>query len=270
MKNALLIAFILTAISSPAQIKRIVFKVAANHPFIAEQEESVLMTIPVPLASVGYTAYTLKNGLSEHYDGKVGFDLGGGIDYAVGQRFFFHTGLNASYLRYKKMVKVHAIDGMETLPLPVGPAVPGKPFGEIVGGGTRPHTIGTTAENLGETTTLYMQVPVMFGASVARNKLLFRAGTTLSLLARATTYRSLFVFNANGVTLSEYQDKTTDGYTSFLVAATAHATYMVTGHVGIDITASKFLTPIYTSEQRSAGKAKYAVISLGVSYSIAR
>ena len=65
---------------------------------------------------------------------------------------------------------------------------------------------------------------------------------------------------------SIYNDKTGDGFTNTIANAVFDATYLVTKNVGIDLNYQRSFSPIYDKGYQVGGKAKYNIISLGVSY----
>ncbi|HEY3402361.1 MAG TPA: hypothetical protein VGK59_03180 [Ohtaekwangia sp.] len=277
MKGSLLLFCLLSVFMAEAQIKRISFRAAANYPVIPTVKTSgefvSLSLVP------GYVSQPTAITLKERYESHMGFDLGGTLDYAVAPRFFISTGLNLAYLRFKKIVTIDGISGNDGLQMHDGNGsvtiLPvGEPFGNIIDRDlngnvtppTQPFSMGPS-EDKGNTTTLYLQVPVLIGTTFFHDKLIVRGGVSLSYLAGAAQYLDQYSYSTG--TIESYKEKSRDGYSSFLVAGTIVTTYMITRTWGIDLSVNKFLTPIYDTNQ-SGEKAKYTTLTLGVNYSINR
>ena len=280
MKKPLLLAFILIAFISEAQIQRYSFKAAANYPFIPDVKTSQDLAVGIPV-SAGYGSYTVKATLKQTFESHVGFDVSGNVDYSVSNKFFITTGLSVSYLRFKQSFTVEDLGNAEApLEFPVVEGV-GVPFGSIYGdiifrdadGNASPTPTSPglikMSDKVGETTTLYLQAPVLAGTSLVKGKLLIRAGATFSVLLNATTYSSEITRNGTNLSVKDVKNNTREGYNEVLASATVQATYLVTKRIGIDLMANKYLSPIY-SDSDQENKAKYNVMSLGLSYNLSR
>jgi hypothetical protein len=270
MNKTLLFLLILAGFSATAQVKRYQFKVSGNYPSIPATESVHELTM---LPHTGFVAAAHTATVKESFETKAGLDIGGTIDIAFSKKFFFTTGVNASWLRYTRHVTIAKLsspyDTESTLP----PGVQvGAPFGSITwrdaANPAEPPPTGLVAgKRNGETTALYLQVPVMAGTSLLHDKLLIRAGATVSLLVQSTEYKMRYSYT-NGI--ESYQERNGGSHSKVLGAATANVSYAITKNFGIDIAASRYLTPIYNASNRPGGKAEYTVLSAGLSYIITR
>src|SRR5688572_9453075 len=106
MKKFLFFAVFLVGIVCKAQIKNLSIHAGANYPLINSIESrNNVATIPIASAT-GYSFTTIGIGVEESFSGKVGFQIGDSFDYLVMKKFFISSGLNLSYLQYKRRLKV--------------------------------------------------------------------------------------------------------------------------------------------------------------------
>lgn len=266
MKTSLLLFCILWTIGAEAQIKRLTFKAAANYSVIPAEKFTQKITPVIP--SAGYTSIPVNIAtLKESYESKPGFDVGSSVDYTISSRFFITTGLNFSFLRYKRTFTIEKLSGDDLNNL-TGNAI-GQPLGSIifrdVNGNPLPESVSIQhSENKGKTSTLYLQIPVLIGTSFFQDKLLIRGGVSFSYLLSASVYTDRYSINSG---LESYKDNSRDGYNSLLASGTISATYMVTKSLGIDLGANKFLSPIFGG---SEAKSKYNTFSAGLNCTLNR
>jgi hypothetical protein len=107
MKNFLIFAVLLTGIVCKAQIKNVSIRAGANYPLIRSIESrDNVATIPIP-AATGYVSSTISGiAVEESFSSKVGAQAGGSFDYYLAKRFFATTGIELTYLRYKRAVEI--------------------------------------------------------------------------------------------------------------------------------------------------------------------
>lgn len=278
MKKCLPLAFILISIHSLAQIKGYSVSFSGNYPLINSSTQTLpINTIPIAI-NTGYSFRTLTGDLKKSYDEHAGFDLQGSVDVAVSRRFFITTGLSALYIRYKQAITIERVHTPTLTIAPNVPVTPGAPFGTInaynysrddSGNITLNPESGSLlnpGEKTGETTTLYLELPVLAGTSFFKDKLEVRAGFVGSWLMQATLYKSEVSFQNFSYSVNEYKDKSPDGFNKFLAGVTVQSTYRVTRSIGIDLTVRKYLTPIYENNETQKRDAKYTVLSLGARY----
>lgn len=278
MKTFLFFGLFFTAIIGQAQLKNFTLHADTNLPLIRSVEKNEIMAA-LPLATTSGYSYMAVNvgGLKESYTPKAGFRLGSKIDYSISKQFFITVGISLDYLRYQRSIEVTKINSSPTSTMPT-PIVFGKPFGTFYGvpllrdqnGNPILESNGSIAiakksEDFGNTTTLSLQVPVAVGKSFLEEKFLVKTGIVFNYLLRATEVRQSVTMPA--ITVIEEKQTTKEGFNEFLTGATIQCTYLLSPKIGIDVTAQKFFTPIYTGGYQSAGKAKLNTISLGLSYS---
>ena len=112
----------------------------------------------------------------------------------------------------------------------------------------------------GETTALYLQIPVTAGTTFFKDRLLVQTGLTTSWIVRGTEYKSLFSYS----TYETRKQNTTDEFNSVQFGLSLQTSYRITKTIGIEVSAQKSLSKMYDRE--STGKGKFNAVSLGVSY----
>lgn len=269
MRNTLLLLFILTSLAATAQVKRIALKGGPNRPFINDVSNTFayVSVIPSPL---GYSNSVSVSTYNEHYDEKIGADLAGSIDYTVWGRFFVSTGLGVSYNRFERDGMVAGLNDFTSGNTVLYPTTTGVPIGSVYGPIVNPRfTVPQRKmDNLGKTDLVYIQVPLMAGISLLKDKLMVRAGTTLSTLIYASQYESRYSTSDN--VFYEHRSTSKEKYNQLLAGITLNATYYIIPGLGIDISANKSLTSIYDLEDDGTEKAKMTLLSLGLSYAIVK
>ena len=271
LKKYLILSFFLIGITCEAQIKNFSFHGSANYPII-KTVETDHQSITLPIAgAAGYTSYVIPVGIRESYASKVGFEIGSRFDYNLTSKFFITSGLSINHIRYKRTVEIsHLSPNIQIYNLPT---TVGQPFGALYGSfATRdargnvelsPPALLQKSENVGNTTTLGLQVPVLIGTSFLKKKLEVRTGALFSYLLYATQTKQQYT--ASTQSLSEYKDSSKDGFNEFQAGIAIQTTYLF-GRIGVDFGVQKFFTPIYKSSEQFGGEAKYNVLSLGLSY----
>jgi hypothetical protein len=147
----------------------------------------------------------------------------------------------------------------------------GQPFGTFFAGSVRdqngniilnPDATLKKPKNLGNTTAISMQLPLLVGTSTLNNKLQVRTGPVFSYLLRSTEVRQTY----SGGAISEYEDSSKHSFNEFQVGAGLQTTYLVRPSIGIDLGAQKFFTNIYKSNELAGGNTRYNFVSLGLCY----
>jgi hypothetical protein len=277
MKTFLFFGLFFTAIISQAQLRNFTLTVDTNLPLIRSVEKNeVRAALPFPTTS-GYSYMAVNvGGLKESYTPQIGFGLGSEVDYSFSKQFFVSVGISLSYLRYQRSIEITKINSTPSSTMPI-PIVSGKPFGSFYGVPLQRDqngnpilesngsvAIAKTSEDFGNTTTLSLQVPVCIGKFFFKEKFLVKTGVVFNYLLRATEVRQSNINSTN--TIIEEKQTTKEGCNEFLTGATIQASYLLSPKFGIDVTAEKFFTPIYSTSRQSAGKAKLNTVSLGLSY----
>ena len=142
----------------------------------------------------GYSSYVAKVNVRESFSSKVGFEIGSRFDYHITSKFFITSGLSLGYVRFQRRVEISQLwpdIQFHNLPTTVG-----QPFGSLYGSMALRDAQGNVvltplifqqkSENIGNTTTLSLLVPVLIGTSFINKKLEVRTGALFSYLLRAT------------------------------------------------------------------------------------
>jgi hypothetical protein len=239
---------------------------------IPSVESSTKFTgIPIA-AATGYSYTTIGVRMKESFSERGAIELRGQLHYAVSPKFYLASGLSLHYARFQRNVRILRTDGasefMITTLNPPTSNIMGLPFGQIYTSSVRnpdgSFTINqdlrnlTSSEDLGKTSTLTVQLPVLVGTSFFNDKLQLRTGPVFGYLLASSEITQRYA----NATLSEYKDTSKESFDEFQAGLTVQTTLMVTKTVGVDLGAQKFLTSIYNH-----GRAKYNVVSLGLSYS---
>jgi len=274
MKKSLLLVFIFIGVASEAQIKRYTFKAGANYAIIPDVTHKEEMELQIP-PSVGFISMqTTTASIRQQYKERAGFDAGASLDVGLSKKFFLTTGLSVSYLRFKQSMTITTLESNTIdMELPTGGVIVGAPIGSIKFedlGGDRDAPMLITSDKNGETATLYLQTPLLAGTTFFKDRLIVRGGATISYLLNATTYKMTASYQGGTLQAHDVKVDSREGYTELLASATVQATYLVTKRIGVDFSANKFLSPIYSGEDSSSDKAKYNTLALGVSYSLTR
>jgi len=275
MKKSLLLVFIFIGVASKAQIQRYTFKAGANYAIIPDVTHTEEMELAIP-PSVGYIAtQTTTASFRQQYKERAGFDAGVSLDYGLSKKFFLTTGLSVSYLRFKQSMTITSLESNTVdMELPTaGGVIVGAPIGSIKFedlDGNRSEPLLITSDKNGETTTLYLQTPVLAGTTFFKNRLIVRGGATFSYLLNATTYKMTASYEGGTFQALDVKVDSREGYTELLASATVQTTFLVTKRIGVDFSANKFLSPIYSGKSSSSDQAKYNTLALGVSYSLTR
>ena len=184
---------------------------------------------------------------------------------------FITSGLSINQIRYKRTVEISSLS--PNIQIYNLPTTVSQPFGALYGSFTSRDAQGNVelsppvhvqeSENVGNTTTLVLQVPVLIGTSFLNKKLEVRTGTLFSYLLYATQTKQQYIPSTQS--LAEYKDSSKDGFNEFQAGITIQTSSLF-GHIGVDFVAQKFFTPIYKSNEQFGGEAKYNVLTLGLSY----
>jgi hypothetical protein len=282
MKRLLLLFLILSSGFAQAQIRNFSIKMAVNRPLITENsQEPEVTSITDP--STGYSStWTNVGTLNEHFDEKPGFGLTSSFQAFTFKNFFIETGLGVQYYRYKRYLSVDMQKNQNagTISYPVTGGQVGQPHGGIIIIGTPPRNPdgGTVldpfnlpdidflepSDNIGKTTTLYLQLPVTAGKFFFKNKLLVKAGFTADFLLQATEIKNTWSEENGLYEFHDYKDKHAEGFTPVTVNGMFQTSYFIVKNLGIDLTYQRSLNAIY--KDSDMGNSYYNIFSVGVSY----
>jgi hypothetical protein len=272
MKKYLIVGFLLTVVATQAQIKNVSVSLSAGIPVIPSVESGAKFTgIPIA-AATGYSYATIGVRMKESFSDRGAIELRSQLNYAVSPKFYLASGLSLHYARFQRNVRILRTDGASELMIttlnPPTSNIMGLPFGQIYTSSVRnpdgSFTINqdlrnlTNSDDLGKTSTLTMQLPVLVGTSFFNDKLHLRTGPVFGYLLASSEITQRYA----NATLSEYKDTSKESFEEFQAGLAFQTTLMLTKTVGVDIGAQKFFTSIYNE-----GSAKYNVVSLGLSYS---
>lgn len=275
--------FLMLAISAlaNAQIKNLSFSLSGNYALIgATTKSNKIQVIPV-VPSSGSTVTTVNVGsVRESYSGRPGFDFNVRGQVYQFNNFFIETGLGINYSRFKRTIEVVELPGSQVSIVPIGQVGSiGGNYGVIIGSpigrdslnrviiGRQPSMITEADEKLGETSTLYIQVPVTIGRNFWNERFQVRAGLIMSALLRATEYKSVFS-NFPQPTLYTSNETSGEGFNNLLISASTEFTYNITRQVGLSTSLLHSFSGIYSEDNRPGGKAQLTTVSFGVRYSL--
>jgi hypothetical protein len=269
MRKFLILGFFLTGIVCHAQIKNFTINLGAGVPIISSVKSAQDMnSVPIP-ASTGYSYTVLKANLEQTFSDRRAFELRGQFDYGLTSKIFLTSGLSLNYIQFQRNVRIVDIERNfgETVTLYPPKSTEGLPFGTISFRDINGDIIVnqnlrdlTKSEDIGNTTAMSLQIPVLIGTSIFNDKLQVRLGPVFSYLLRATEIKPTY---ANG-SFSESKVSSKDNFTEFNTGLSLQTTFLISPRFGVDFSAQKFLTPIYTEE--NLRKAKYNLLMFGVSY----
>lgn len=276
MKKSVLLPLILVSLHCQAQFKDFSFRAAATFPLIASTNENVELNMVPISAAAGYNAVVVRTGtVRQSFQGKVGFDLSGRFNYGIAKRFFLSSGISATCIRFRRTVEVESLNEISQPTIPLFPTIPGgsagTPFGTIIpvdaNGEVINHTeLKSASPDLGNTTTWNIQVPLMAGTSLFKEKVLIKAGPVFSYLVYASEIKQQY--NMQTTTMSVYKDVDKQGFNDILASGMLETTFRATSRLGIDFSAQHFFTPVYANEGQSGSGARCNNFLIGVSYQL--
>ncbi|MBL0744718.1 outer membrane beta-barrel protein [Chryseolinea lacunae] len=264
MKKILLSVFVLSSFWCSAQT-RFMFGAGANLSHVSSMSKDVTIAVAIP-QSTGFSAYSIEAVLHERYEGRAGFQAGMKTDIPLSSRFFISTGLTASWIRYQRFATLENFPvGIEQLTT----VTAGSPMGSIVMGNwetnvATPRPVALMAAGDGKVTQLYAQVPVLAGLSFFDGKLVARAGATFGLLAHASENKNRYDFATQ--TFETYKDTDKGAYQKAQVSGTLEATYFIGHRLGIDLSASRGITSLYSDSNTP----HVSTVMLGLNYSLTK
>lgn len=276
MKRLLLILLVGSFLPLKAQIRNFSIDLSVNRPVIADisKKPNVYGTTP----TTGYYSVTNPWTIHEQYEEKPGLSLTTTFQAFTFKNFFIETGLGLQRYRYTRSTYVEAqSSGLNpgTLQYPI---VDGQPYGSIIGSwfqrdpdgniivnpGGQLSLLPQPSENVGKTTTLYLQLPVTVGKFFLKNKLLVNVGLTADILMLSTEVKSSYSMENNQLVYNEYKDKRVEGFSSVMLSGLFQTSYFITKNIGIDLTYQRSFTSIYSDSE--IGKSYYNILSFGGSY----
>lgn len=245
----------------------------------------------------GYSVTYFNVGkLRETYNEEPGIGLQTKILYSISPKIFVSTGLDLSFLRYKRSIEVDDLYDNDARII-IGSSFPflTDPDGNRIVNrdGTfaidQSRIFGPT-DKTGKTTVWNVGIPILAGTTFLNDKLTISMGGIFSVPVTASTYEHELVYeygqviwiggvDENGdypmniIGQDRYQFRQQDTKKNVTKQFKPSAGLMM--QIGFrlwkkfqaDLTMQKNVTPIYKSEYQSAGKAKLNLLSFGFSYS---
>jgi hypothetical protein len=263
MKNTLLLGLILMAFIGEAQIKRVSVRMSAGYPVMKDvvSDQNLVLMSPwyMGTSGSGSISNSVTRSIRTRFDEKMGLEFAGAFDYEISPKFFLSTGLGVSYLHFKKNYSLETSGPSSGTGL-MSYYVPQQSTNRSVFGNGDTNTDGATllysTNEMGTTNLLYIQVPLLAGISLKKQKLFLRAGTTLAYSA----YSSEIKVDANG---EDYKDTNSDNLKNLIVNGTINATYYFSKKIGAEVSLNRSLNSLYKSD-----KINYTTISLGITYAL--
>ncbi|HYC85911.1 MAG TPA: hypothetical protein VEB86_11850 [Chryseosolibacter sp.] len=284
MKRTLLFIFLVAQTYCFAQLKGFSVQTGTNFPLIPQLEHTSQVTALSP--TTGYTSIIVNAGeLRESYEGQPGFYAQTNWNHQISSRFFMSVGAGYDLLRFKRAVEVVRIEEVVLTPVMPVPGQTGTPYGVIYAGDWdrseegmvfigRPAdpNMGSDDNRVGRTTANYLKTRLLAGTSFYYGRVAVKAGFTASYLLSAHSYQwhyeTVLTPSTGGFSsqMSVIRANITQGMSRINAGAVLEASLYATKNIGIDFSATHHVTPLYTSEMQSAGKAKLNTLSFGVSY----
>ncbi len=138
------------------------------------------------------------------------------------EKFFLTTGLGISYLHYKRSISV-GLPSQEYRAEMAGNVSTGVPMGSLMirdGNGNSLYDVNPvviSTPKAGQTSVIYLQVPVMAGTSFLDDRLFCQRGATLSWLLTSSVYKPHYT---PGKGIEEVKETSNESFSPLSVAAT--------------------------------------------------
>ena len=254
------ITMLFSPIFAVAQNTRLTIGFSANYSMISDLHGKVESNIPTPSY---YKDYVSTN---ENYNGKSGGKIFSSLEIDLPGHFYSETGLGFNLLRYeRKMTLNHVGNSGSTIPdtswiFHVG--YPTTPFFPYPDTGYLSIVYPDSYSWPDKITVIYMDIPLKVGYKLLKDKLRVNAGIVASVLV--FSYHYYFNFETN---MRENKTGCKD-LNSLLLNSEFGLSYQFTKKIAVTGNYTRSLTPIYQSDYRLVGKAKYQYFSVGVTYNI--
>lgn len=279
MKAVFISLLLLLSLTLFGQLKNVSFQLAGNYPIIGTETNSP--SPPVIDPATGYTSTTLSYKLEESFAGRAGFDFHVNADVHQFNKFFIRAGLGVNFFRFKRTVTV--TDQFQTIPIGIFflPGITGQ-YGNVIRGFYLPRDeqgnivqlpvellpFSQPDPKIGETTTLYLSLPVVIGRTFAEDRLQIKTGIAPAVLMRAVEFK-LPEYSFTQPTISNYhKDTSGDGFNSLLLNLTFEASLKITKRWGTHLGALYSLSSIYDDGKSIGKKVNYAAVNTGISYQL--
>lgn len=244
-------------------------------PVLPDQKETV--TVPAIRTAPSYSSYfatPIGFSVTESFTEKVGYQLGGKIDYNVTSKVFITASLNLQFLRFKRtsnanLASLSPIGVQGPFVYPAGGIINGVPAVRDPSSGTLlvypANILPEPTNKMGNTELYYVQMPVTVGTSLSK-RLLLRGGLLFSQLINARVQKQ-YVSYTNGISVSEKVEDSDEDFVSLSYGAIFEVSYRVAKNFSADLSMSRNFNSLYTGQERYSDKTKLNLLSLGVGYS---
>ena len=244
------------------------FNVSALYPIIPKLElhEEASLSYPLP----GVVDYTL----TESYELRPGVSVHAGFKKSLIKRVSLDAGVGFSCFRFNRNLTISAEDEGE----PVINGATGYPIGTFYGepGDIRfqdvdiddPDSIVLANPDIGETSILYLCIPIMVHFSLIQNRLEAGLGITNYLIAGSSQIKNVLTGNSIPPVFEEYNDRSSDGLSNYQLDIQVQLKYMLFKGLWLTAAYGHSLRPFYDEGMRRAGDVKYRTLLLGLRYYI--
>lgn len=260
MKRLLVVVLFLLNINCFGQKINYRIELSYNTPYIAEVKNN----IPSGQYNIGYTSIITNTGIKETYDSKSGVKFSGRLSYQISSKLHLESGLSLSIIRFKQSQIVNSnFDNILIDNIIIGDIY----TSDSLWGPITDNEFIETNKNLGKTSVLYTEIPIIVGYSFFNNKLICKLGMSASFLTYSEVYKynTDYFYNSNPVIV----DSSSDGLNNLLLNGHLEIEYLVYKNIGLNMNYQRSFNSIY-DDNMSVGDPKYNLFSLGVSYSFLR
>lgn len=278
MKISFAVLVMVFALSASAQLKNFRLTAGANYAIIPAPPSGESETLVLP--PTGYSNYYTGTAfLSESYKSRPGFSLGSSVDVTVHPKVFLRSGLIFSVINFRLTTTIEGLSSFT--PTTSGTVVkPGTPFSPIYGyvidgiyGGLGDYVVDDDGhlrwadikpieqrneDKIGKTRFFCIQVPLLAGTSLYKDRIVISAGAVVNFLTFASVYQSNFV--------SVEKENATSSFTSLLPGAMIAIDFKILSRVSAEISGQHYFSPLYKSEYRQAGNSYLNNFVAGLSY----
>lgn len=270
MKSICTILLAFTMVTAYSQISGFRIKAGVNTGFVGSYSTPLKLNTYTP--SPGYYSSSPNLwSLKYTYEAKPGFEAGAAFDYPLGKRFYITSGLDVSLIRYKSVAKAKNISMADPI---VGSdlygGIVGTPFGAIQAGRDLDHEripdspsirIEDDNENkLGNTSLVFINVPLLIGTNILKDKAFVRAGLTGSFIAHASTWQWRQTLSRYSI---ERDNNAADNFNRISASATLQAGLNITSNLALQLSGQYFVRPLYKE-----GDQRMTTASAGLVYKL--
>lgn len=258
-------------------------KASANTTCISDIENDDQITLR-PMYS-GFQGETIKIKTKETFEKKIGFKIAANTNYDLGKNFYVKTGVGLNLVRFKRVLKmqnmsINHLGNTDTARWQISenttwgnfPIKQGQPISHYWMQKWKTNTNNSngtncpdgikTPKNLGNTTILYLDIPLRFGYKIFNNKLKIDFGVTTSFLVYSEQ-KNIDKILPTEMTIKT--DTSNDGLTTVLFSVGGEISYQIVKNISVFGQYNRSLNSMYDLDYQDE-KAKYNLLSLGVSF----